>query len=119
MAGCRQPSGLVNLEAGPGSESCPAQCACGDEDPSRAERRRGLLKRSCVHAAQRRHEPPCGGVPPWLARPRGQRPTVTPSKVLRECGKRSIDLVGLGERRLATKSLRRERRPGADKIMCV
>jgi hypothetical protein len=92
-------------------ESYPAQGIRGDEDPPGAEGRGRLLKRRWVHSAERRHEPPLGGVPPWLARPRGQRPIVTPSEVFRQCGERGIHLDRTRRRRLATKALRCDRYP--------
>src|ERR1022692_1839083 len=100
-----------------GLESYSTQSAGGDEDPPGAEGRRGLLKCGWVHPTQRRHEPPLGGVPPWLARPGGQRPVVTPSEVLRQCGECGIHLGGTRRRRLAIESLGCDRGTGSGKIM--
>ncbi len=100
-----------------GPESCSAQSAGGDEHAPGAKGRRGLLKRSRVHPAQRRHEPPPAGVSPRLARPRGQRPVVAPSEVLRQRCERSIHLGGTRRRRLVTEPPECDRGTGSGKIM--
>src|SRR5258708_2083800 len=111
----RTTGGCRRRRAGP--ESYPAQSAGGDEDAPRAKGRGGLLKCGRVHPTQRRHEPPPAGISPRLARPRGERPVVTSSKVLRQCGERSVYLSGTCRRWLVTEPPGGDHGTGACKIM--
>lgn len=110
-----QPSYVIGGTAGPGSY--PAQSVGGYEDTPSAERRRRLLECGWVHPAQRRHEPPLAGVPSRLASPRRELPVVTPSKVLCQCGERSVYLGGARRGRLPAEAPRCDRGAGASKIM--
>src|SRR6185437_169211 len=102
-----------------GLESYPTQGTRRDKDSPSTEGRGRLLKCGRVHPLQRRYEPPLAGVPPGLARPRGNRPVVTSSQVLGERREGGIYLRSTRQRRLAIEPLGRNGDPRTAKIMRV